>query len=159
MAAVGHPAAINQVFNCGTDKFVGYKALGDLINAACGNDAEGNKYMFFDPQNFDAWDKNDPAFPFRRDTFVTTVDKAKVLLGWSPKHVLEDDIAWLVKDYTEMGGLKKQWTQKDLKCDLEILASKDHQFMFTYPFFDDGSVNPDTRPYSFETSSTFVEEK
>ena len=157
VAALGHPAAMNEAFNCGSDRFVSYMGLAELINEACGNAASTNKYLFFDPKDFDGWSMSDPVFPFRRDTFITSVDKAKVLLGWAPAHTLEDDVGWILQDYAETGGLEKPWTEKDLKCDLEILASKDHQFMFTYPFFDDESVNPESMPYSFESSSEFSE--
>ena len=59
-AAVGHPAAINEIFNCGTDEYQGYEALADMFNEACGTKPEDFKYMYFDPKDFDGWGKSDP---------------------------------------------------------------------------------------------------
>ena len=36
-SAIGHPAAIKQVFNCGTDRYIGYKALSLLIHKTLGH--------------------------------------------------------------------------------------------------------------------------
>ena len=41
---------LSQVFNCGTDKYVSYKAICDLIHSALNSDKEKDvKYMYFDP--------------------------------------------------------------------------------------------------------------
>ncbi len=159
-AAVGHPAAVNEAFNCGTDTYVGYKAFADMVNSAWGNAPEDNKYLFFDPKDFDIWEKSDTAFPFRRETFVTSVDKAKNLLSWSPKHDILSDVAWLVENYRAQttGGMGTKWGPEELKCDLEIMASKDFNFMFTYPFFDDEEINTESMPYAFEAGSQFIED-
>ena len=42
---------------------------------------------------------------------------------------------------------------QELRYDLEVIASKDFNFMFTYPFFDDKEINTETRPYEFESAS------
>jgi len=151
--AIGHPAATNQAFNCGSDRFVGYKVLGDLAHQAHGSAPEDARYMYYEPKDFDTWDESDPSFPFHRETFVTSVDKAKKLLGWAgPKRAVADDMDWLMRDYATGEAAARQWTASELKCDLEILASKDHNFMFTYAFFDDDAVNPEKMPYDFQSA-------
>jgi hypothetical protein len=152
--AIGHPAATNQVFNCGSDRFVGYKVLGDLAHQAQGSAPEAARYMYYEPKDFDAWGKSDPSFPFPRETYVTSVDKAKKVLGWAgPKRTVTEDMHWLTRDYATDGAAAQQWTASELKCDLEILASKDHNFMFTYAFFDDDAINPETMPYNFQSAT------
>ena len=38
------------MFNCGTDKYVSYKAICDMIHSALNSDKEKDvKYMYFDP--------------------------------------------------------------------------------------------------------------
>ena len=53
---IGNKLALNQVFNCGTDRFVTYKGLTTLIHAALGTPAEDQKTVSYDPDNFPDWD-------------------------------------------------------------------------------------------------------
>lgn len=92
-------------------------------------------------------------FPFRRETFIVTSNKAKVLLNFQPKHSIAKDIPAELKDYEAQGGLKEDWGMEELRYDCEIMASKDPKFMFTYPFFDDEGVNPEAKPYPFESAA------
>jgi len=59
-------------------------------------------------------------FPFRAETFVTTPSKAKLLLGWSPKHSLEKDIGAEIAAYEAKGGFTAKWTLEELRCDMEV---------------------------------------
>jgi len=59
-------------------------------------------------------------FPFRAETFVTTPSKAKLLLGWSPKHSLEKEIAAEIAAYEAKGGFAAKWTLEELRCDMEV---------------------------------------
>jgi len=158
-AALGHPKATNEVFNCGTDRYVSYKGLSQMAFKAVGSE-ETPKHLYYEPKEFDHWDgKGVQEFPFRRETFITTPSKAKLLLGWAPKHSLAEDLKKEVEEYQQMGGFKEQWTMEELKYDLEVIASKDCKFTFTYPFFDDEQINTETRPYSFESVNPQVEPK
>jgi hypothetical protein len=150
--AIGNDAALNEIFNCGTDIYLSYIGLCSIIHDACGNSAEDMKYFFYDPKDFDTFTKNDPVFPFRRETFITNIDKIKTKLKWKSSHTLAGDIADLVAQYKAAGGMEQEWDEKELICDLQIIASKDHSFMFTYPFFDDTQINPESMPYSFESA-------
>lgn len=83
-------------------------------------------------------------FPFRRETFIVTSNKAKVKLGWKPQHSLAKDIKDEIDTYIAQGGMEEKWTvDKEIRYDMEILASKDINFMFNYPMFDDIAVNPE----------------
>jgi hypothetical protein len=92
-------------------------------------------------------------FPFRRETFIVSSNKAKVKLGWKPAYSIAKCIQEELSIYEAQGGLKEEWGLNELKYDMEILVSKDNKVMFTYPFFDDPSINPETRPYPFEAAS------
>ena len=156
---VGHPKAANEVFNCGTDRYITYKGLCGLIHKHYNNAEEAIRYFHYDPEDFTHWDGTGPMeFPFRASSFITTPSKAKVLLGWSPKYQLESDIAAELEEYKSIGGTKEKWGLKELRYDLEIIASKDTKFMFTYPFFDDDdSINYEKQPYSFMSARESIE--
>lgn len=140
--------AKNEVFNCGTDRFVSYKGICNLVHSALKTDLDKDaKYLYFDPLNYQNVD-----FPFRRETFITSSGKAKRLLDWKPSHSLDKDIEVEVEDYIKSSAAKETWGLDQLRADMEILASKDIDFMFTYPFFDDASINPEKRPYPFESA-------
>jgi len=136
--AVGNDAAKNEIFNCATDKFITYKGLGDMINDMVGNKAEDNKYYFYEPKDFNF--EKGSTFPFRRDTFIVGVDKAKTKLGWTSKHSLENDVKDLVATHMNGSGIKEEWGKDQLTPDLEIMASKDASFAFDYSFLDDAKV-------------------
>lgn len=151
--ALGNPKAMNQVFNCGTDRYVTYKGLCQMVHAALGNAPEDCKHLYYEPKLFDKWDGTEiMEFPFRRETFVVAPTKAKLQLGWQPKHRLQEDLDAEVADYTARGATAEKWGLEQLKYDLEIIASKDQNFMFTYPMFDDAAINPESRPYHFESA-------
>ena len=59
-------------------------------------------------------------FPFRAETFITTPSKAKLLLGWTPKHRIESDIADEVAAYEAKGGFTAKWSLEELRCDMEV---------------------------------------
>ena len=158
--SIGHEKAMNQIFNCATNRYITYRGLSDRVHEVYGNDRDKDvKYLFYDPKDFDAWKGSTGAmeFPFRRDTFITTPNKAVVSLGWEPKHSLEDDIIEQVEIYKNLGGMDENWGMDELRRDLEIIASKDCHFMFTYPFFDGDDVNEEVMPYPFQSASEFVE--
>ncbi|KAJ1431846.1 hypothetical protein B484DRAFT_448158 [Ochromonadaceae sp. CCMP2298] len=154
-AAVGHPAALNEVFNCGTDRYVSYKGICDMVHDTLGTPAEERKFMYYDPKDFVHWKGSGAqVFPFRRDTFTTTPSKAKLLLGWAPKHLFTEDVGAEVADYQGSKDAAVEWDAEFLKHDMEVLASKHFEFMYTYAFFDDERVKVDeSRPDSFEPAA------
>mmetsp|Transcript_24701 Transcript_24701/g.41183 ORF Transcript_24701/g.41183 Transcript_24701/m.41183 type:complete len:374 (-) Transcript_24701:157-1278(-) len=123
-AAVGHPAATNEIFNCGTDRYVSYQGICTLIHDVLKTPEEDRKYMYYDPKDFSHWKGSGAqVFPFRRDTFITTPSKAKLALGWSPAHVFSDDVAAEVADYLGTADPAKEWATEELKYDLEVSAA------------------------------------
>ena len=153
--AIDHKNAKNQIFNCATDRFITYQGLSDKINELVGNNKDENKYMYYEPKDYNF--HKGSAFPFRRDTFVVSVDKAKVQLDWKPVHDLIEDLKILCQNHIEGEGIKENWSKDQLNCDLEIIASKDINFTFTYPFFDDPKINLETMPYDFQSAGISAE--
>jgi len=152
--SLGHPNAVNEIFNCGTDKYVTYKNLCTLVHETLNNDPKDAQYLFYEPKEFDHWKSKDDvmAIPFRRESFVISVDKAKISLDWAPKHSLKKDLQIEAQDYLASSRSSDAWDIKQLKYDMEVIASKDHTFTFTYPFLDDKEINTESRPYPFEAS-------
>jgi len=110
--------------------------------------------LFYEPKDFEHWDGSGvQEFPFRRDTFITTPNKAITSLGWKPTKSITKDIEAEVALYEKLGGKAEEWSIKELKYDFEVIASKDSSFTFTYPFFDGPDVNTESRPYPFESTS------
>jgi len=189
--AVGHPAALNQVFNCASDRFVTYRGLCEALHDANATPAEKRKYLYYEPKDFDQWDGSTvQEFPFRRETFVVAPSKAKLLLGFRPTHSLVQDLAEELAEYKKGkgggggggGGANSsaaparppnlppplpprpppplslspslrlslspalplavaygadRWGLDELRYDLEIIASQDERFAFSYAFLDD----------------------
>eukprot|EP00283_Hemiselmis_rufescens_P003368 CAMPEP_0173420062 /NCGR_PEP_ID=MMETSP1357-20121228/1690_1 /TAXON_ID=77926 /ORGANISM="Hemiselmis rufescens, Strain PCC563" /LENGTH=363 /DNA_ID=CAMNT_0014382809 /DNA_START=19 /DNA_END=1110 /DNA_ORIENTATION=- len=94
-------AAAKQVFNCGTDDLVSYEDICSMVAKVAGKQA---KTMTYDPKNFDL---PKGSFPFRNTEFAVTPDKAKSILGWSPKNRLEADLPWYYQQYIDAGLDKK----------------------------------------------------
>lgn len=118
---IGNPAAKNEVFNCGTNRYVTYKGLSKLINAELGNSDADLKHIYFNPDNFPNWDgKGVQEFPFRKETFITSPSKAIHALKWSPKHTLANGIVEEVAEYKRLGGFDEKWSNEEIKYDLEV---------------------------------------
>jgi len=152
--AIGNSKAINQVFNCGSDRYISYRGLADLCHKSLGHDAKEAQYLFYNPSDFNTWtDKSTISqIPFRPQSFIISPSKAKVHLNWSVKHDITLDILSEIETYKATKGTGNTWGLSELRCDMEIVASKDIEFMFTYPFFDEYTVDPYERPYFFESS-------
>jgi len=121
-AALGHSKANNEIFNCGTDRYVSYKGLSQMAYKALGSDSTP-KHLYYEPKDFDHWDgKGVQEFPFRRETFITTPSKAKLMLSWAPKHSIADDMKAEIQEYEALGGFKENWTDEETKYDMEVLA-------------------------------------
>ena len=122
-AAIGHPNALSEAFNCGSDRYVTYKGLCKLVAAAL--NVEEAKTVSYDPKQYSQWKAKDDVslFPFRRETFVISVDKAKLKLGWLPKHDVVSDMSGEAKDYLGSSRASEEWTDAaQLKYDAELLS-------------------------------------
>lgn len=64
--AIGHPEAVNEIFNAGTDRYISYKGLCSAIMTALGRDSADAKLISYDPAKFE-WDGKLEVseFPFR----------------------------------------------------------------------------------------------
>lgn len=106
-SVVNNPeAAAGQVFNCATDVFLSHKELVVLCAKAAGKDPEAvmKKVVFYDPAAFKGVElpkKN--KFPFREANFGVSVQKAKRVLAWAPKHTIEGDIDAYYIEYLRQG--------------------------------------------------------
>ena len=90
-AVVGKEAqAAGQVFNCGTESFVSYQQICDLVGNTVGKAAKTQGY---DPKEFDL---PKGAFPFRNTPFYVSPAKAVEVLGWRSTHTLAGDLPWSV---------------------------------------------------------------
>jgi hypothetical protein len=65
-----------------------------LIHDNLGSKPEDRQYSYYNPK-----DNKDIEFPFRADTFITSVSKAKVKLGFLPNYSIESEIPKEVKEY------------------------------------------------------------
>lgn len=97
-ASLGSPAALNQIFNCGSDRYITYKGLCQLVHQAAGNSPQdGPTYSLYDPSSSTS---SSGRFPFRSETFITSPAKAQMLLrGWQAAHCIQDDLQAEVQDY------------------------------------------------------------
>mmetsp|Transcript_56793 Transcript_56793/g.139393 ORF Transcript_56793/g.139393 Transcript_56793/m.139393 type:complete len:371 (-) Transcript_56793:50-1162(-) len=108
-------AAARQIFNCGTDSYVTYREICELVAKTAGKTA---KISTYNPKDFDL---PKGAFPFRNEEFAVSPDKAKSILGWSRKHNLAEDLDWYIKDYINLGLATKE---KTFESDDIILGSR-----------------------------------
>lgn len=110
-STVGTDAAMNEIFNCGTDNYISYNDLCKGIHKALGNDDTDCKITYYEPKDYSDT-KFD--FPFRRDTFVTDVSKVQQKCGWKSAKNVANDLATECAIYEGNGGMKKDLnTEKD----------------------------------------------
>jgi len=113
-AVVGKEAqAAGQVFNCGTESFVSYQQICDLVGNTVGKAAKTQGY---DPKEFDL---PKGAFPFRNTPFYVSPAKAVEVLGWRSTHTLAGDLPWYYESYKAAG---QDTADIDFATDDTILA-------------------------------------
>lgn len=86
LQVLGHPGAVKEIFNCGTDRYVSYATLARLATEAwkhCGKSSKMGKA--------DGGGKADD-FPFRSTTFITSPNKAMARVGWKAREDLWDGL-------------------------------------------------------------------
>jgi nucleoside-diphosphate-sugar epimerase len=98
IAAILHPSACDEVFNCGTDRYVTYRGLCEMAHRAAGSELAETAALY-DPLAADQHSNQKPGFPFRDRSFVTSPGKARRLLGWAPRHALAEDLISEVQDF------------------------------------------------------------
>ena len=104
-AAIGKEAGI---YNCGTDKYISYKRVCELVASSLGKTATIESY---DPKALDK-ELGKPSFPFRPTTFTVNPSKAKTALGWAgATHTLEGDLPQWIKQYFEAEFDKKEFLE------------------------------------------------
>ena len=115
VAAIGNEKAFKQIFNCGTDSFIGYQELCESIAKLAGG--KKIKYVSYDPKKLET----KPSFPFRPSTFTLDPSKAKSDLGWSgPKNAIASDLSKWYSQYKSLGLADKAFDDAEDKA---IIAS------------------------------------
>jgi len=111
-----------QVFNCATDVRLSHNEIVQAAAKALGKNVEAvmKTVVYYDPAKLKGMDlPKKGKFPFRETHFGVGVDKAKVVLGWSPKHTLEGDLPSYVAEYKRLGrdqgALARDWDEAVLK--------------------------------------------
>ncbi len=137
LAAIGNPKAQNQIFNLGTHRYISYKGIVELIHKAVNPDATKTKFVHYDPLHYPNWksSNSNALFPFRRDTFITSVSKGVELLHWKPQYSIQNELPKLVKEYIQSEESKKQWGDDELKFDNEVLVVLIFTFSLIYLIF------------------------
>ena len=115
LAVLGNPAAAGQVYNIAGDRLVTFAGLARACAKAAG--APEPELIYYNPKDFDFGKAK--AFPFRDQHFFTSVDKAKVELGWAPKFGLVEGLTDSYQKDFGRGGFRKA---ADFTTDDMILA-------------------------------------
>ncbi|CAM9117111.1 unnamed protein product [Ectocarpus sp. 13 AM-2016] len=103
-SVVGNERAVNQVFNCASDRYITYNGLFREVGKVA-KPAVSKMAYYYEPRDYDlkkGW------FPFRNNHFVVNSEKAKRLLGWSPKHTITDDLAEYFEGYKAAGKVEDE---------------------------------------------------
>lgn len=117
-ACVGNSAAVNQVFNCGTDKFLSYNNVVQIAAEAAGVDPKEVKIVYYEPEKLSF----KPDFPFRASTFILSPEKAKTTLGWEAQSTLKGDISLWFAQYLASGLAFKEFVPKDDAAIIQSVA-------------------------------------
>ncbi|CAM9163795.1 unnamed protein product [Ectocarpus fasciculatus] len=103
-SVVGNERAVNQVFNCASDRYITYNGLFREVGKVAKPTVSKMAY-YYEPRDYDlkkGW------FPFRNNHFVVNSEKAKRLLGWSPKHTITDDLTEYFEGYKAAGKVEAE---------------------------------------------------
>jgi nucleoside-diphosphate-sugar epimerase len=115
VSAIGNEKAYKQIFNCGTDSFIGYSELCESIAKLAGG--KKMKYVSYDPKKLET----KPSFPYRPSTFTLDPSKAKSVLGWSgPKNSINSDLGKWYAQYKSLGLADKAFDDAE---DKSIISS------------------------------------
>ncbi|CAM9379977.1 unnamed protein product [Pylaiella littoralis] len=121
-SVVGNENAANQVFNCASDRYITYNGLFREVGKVA-KPAVSKMAYYYEPRDYDlakGW------FPFRNNHFVVNSEKAKRLLGWSPKHTITDDLPEYFEGYKAAGKVE---ASPDFSKDDEINMSWNMEYV------------------------------
>jgi len=118
-SVVGKEAeASGEIFNCASDELVSHKKMVEVVATALGKDPRDvlARVVFYDPAKLKGVElPKEGKFPFRETNFGVDVQKAKKVLGWSPAHTFEGDIAAYYAEYCRLGKdqgpIKRAWDE------------------------------------------------
>mmetsp|Transcript_1971 Transcript_1971/g.4448 ORF Transcript_1971/g.4448 Transcript_1971/m.4448 type:complete len:360 (+) Transcript_1971:37-1116(+) len=101
----GNPNAVGQHYNVCSDRCISFVGIVNAISKAMGKEPN---VLLYDPAAL-GLGKSGKAegFPFRTIHFFANSDKAKMELGWQPKHSFVGDVNDLVDAYFASGRDKK----------------------------------------------------
>ena len=111
----GNAAAKGQHFNSVSARYITFDGIVRIVAKALGKEA---KIVHYDPAKLGLG--KGEGFPFRTGHFFASPSKAKLELGWQPKHTLADDIGSLIEAYRAAGRDKKD---VDFDADDKILSA------------------------------------
>ncbi|CAM9106742.1 unnamed protein product [Choristocarpus tenellus] len=121
-SVIGNSDAVGQVFNCATDRYITYNNLLRQVGKVT-EYSEAVLTNYYDPGDYElekGW------FPFRNNHFFVASDKAKCVLGWSPKHDIVEDLPEYFQGYKAAG---KHEGEPDFLKDDEINLSWHHDYV------------------------------
>ena len=137
-SAIGNPAALQETFNCGSDRYISYRNLVGAIHKVTAphrspastteEEVHEPRILSYDPSAYPHWDGSGvQVFPFRSETFVASSSKAQRLLGWRPRGTVAGgpsvvtDLTDEVAQYVASGGAGEQWSNgRETKHDAEV---------------------------------------
>mmetsp|Transcript_9086 Transcript_9086/g.21793 ORF Transcript_9086/g.21793 Transcript_9086/m.21793 type:complete len:405 (+) Transcript_9086:26-1240(+) len=111
-------AASGEIFNCAGDELISHRRVVEVVATALGKDPRDvlDNVVFYDPAKLKGLDlPKEGKFPFRETNFGVDVQKAKKVLGWTPTHTFEGDIAEYIAEYRrlgkDLGPIKRAWDE------------------------------------------------
>lgn len=120
MAAVlGNEAAVGQIYNVSSDRYVTFDGIARACAEATGKSADAVQLVHYDPKQFDFGKRK--AFPLRVQHFFASVNKAKTQLNWQPEYdILSGLKDSFQNDYQASG---RHEAEVDFSVDDEILKA------------------------------------
>jgi len=117
-SVIGNKNAIRQHYNVASDRFITFNGLVKVLSEAMYREP---KVVLYDAVKLGLGDGTKAkGFPFRSCHFFASVDKAKLELGWTPKHDFVADAKDLVDEYKKSGRIIENI---DFSLDDKILAA------------------------------------
>lgn len=131
-SCLGETAAKKQIFNCGGERYLTYQGLCNMVKESLGT-SEDLKYLYFEPKLFNV-PTDSVAYPFGRSTSLLSTSKAQSNLDWKPSYDLERGLKEEVSSILRNRDTAGTPDPREFMKDMEIIASKDVEFTFDYPF-------------------------
>lgn len=133
-SAVGSNAALNEIFNVGSERYITYRGICEVIHDALGTDEKDRSYLFYDPDKFS--ESSGIGFPFRKDTFVTSSMKLRMRLLVNHSSAFPESLRNQIRDdvglYLRNDDASQKWKHDDIKADLDLVKSKYPNLLHVY---------------------------